>query len=348
MNEEEIKKWFQQNVLTKEPGRKFGAMQMTPKPSTKLQDNPQAKSFYDTIGRFIVDTLRATPRTAGQVALTLSGGKSFQPGTGVAPKVEKFLFGDQPIDTLQDRVAYNKKYLENLGASKASLPLALALTTAGAGFDLVPAGGPGKKALQKVGMEGVEKLAQKATPEVLSSMSKKLTNFIDAKKLIMYEPAINKETAIEDLKQISNIQKKIREGKQVKPIEVRIGQEGELGVEDGKHRLQAFINEEVNQVPIKIQQPSNEENKVLLKYLDQRGSISDPNIIKKAENIAIKYGLINHTNATQGFDNIIENYINQSGILRQWTKDTTGKFSGSVSVGDYQARLDRLKERINL
>lgn len=52
----------------------------------------------DVAKEFISDVLRSSTRSAAELTLKASGIKQFVPGTGIAPKVEKFLFGEKPIE----------------------------------------------------------------------------------------------------------------------------------------------------------------------------------------------------------------------------------------------------------
>lgn len=56
----------------------------------KLLPEEKAKNFF-------ADIIRDTPRSAGALTLKALGQEKFQPGTGIAPEVEKWLFGIEPI-----------------------------------------------------------------------------------------------------------------------------------------------------------------------------------------------------------------------------------------------------------
>lgn len=102
----------------------------------------------ESILNFGKDVLRAAPRAAASATLSVEKQKEFVPGTGVAPRFEKFLFGDKPIKDIRGT---GEETIKTFGGSedtakKYGLPLGFALTA----FDIVP-GIPKKKAAEEIG-----------------------------------------------------------------------------------------------------------------------------------------------------------------------------------------------------
>ena len=101
-----------------------------------------------SILNFGKDVLRAAPRAAASATLSAEDQKEFIPGTGVAPRFEKFLLGEKPIKDIRGT---GEEMIQTFGGSentakKYGLPLGFALTA----FDIIP-GIPKKKAAEEVG-----------------------------------------------------------------------------------------------------------------------------------------------------------------------------------------------------
>ncbi len=95
---------------------------------------------------FFKDIARDLPRSAGQLALKVTGQESFQPGTGVAPAIEKWLFGTEEITQPKGTVEVG---LAILGA----IPVL-----------------PGKKKLAEVAVKEIgEQIAKKEVKEVVGT-----------------------------------------------------------------------------------------------------------------------------------------------------------------------------------
>lgn len=123
------------------------------------------------IGKFLVDVLRAMPRAAGQFTLTAEGQKEFVPGTGVAPKLEKFLFGDEPIHDIETT---GKETVRAFGgsektASKIGMPVGLVLGT----LDLIP-GIPKKKIAEELGEQLITKYGDDIARAIIKKGGKEL------------------------------------------------------------------------------------------------------------------------------------------------------------------------------
>jgi len=107
-----------------------------------------------SILNFGKDILRAAPRAAASATLSAEGEKEFIPGKGVAPKFEKFLFGDKPIKNIRGT---GEETIQAFGGSRESaqkygLPLGFAMTA----MDIVP-GIPKKKVAEEVGEQLVKR-----------------------------------------------------------------------------------------------------------------------------------------------------------------------------------------------
>lgn len=138
-------------------------------------------SIIKSIPGTLVDVARATPRTAGEVMNTIQGQKSFTPGTGVSPTLEKILFGDKPIGNIQDRYNANKIALSSAGLTNSAFPLAITgLAVAG---DLVPVAGGGEKAaVEAVAKDAGERALIKASPEMFEGFKDITTKVLDKLK----------------------------------------------------------------------------------------------------------------------------------------------------------------------
>ncbi len=117
--------------------------------------------------KFGVDVLRSVPRAAAEFTLSARGEKEFIPGKGVAPKFEKFLFGDEPI---HDVKTTGEETVKAFGGSQKTaerfgMPIGLALGV----MDLIPVM-PGKA---KVAKEIAEELAVKYGDDVAKAIISK-------------------------------------------------------------------------------------------------------------------------------------------------------------------------------
>src|SRR3972149_7155516 len=115
------------------------------------EQNKTINNFAIKLGK---DILRAVPRAAGSVALTLKGEKELTPGTGgkIAGKAEKFLFGDEPVRNIRGT---GKETIQAFGgssevAAKYGLSTGVALTA----LDLIPFGLVKKKVAETIAKEG--------------------------------------------------------------------------------------------------------------------------------------------------------------------------------------------------
>ncbi len=124
----------------------------------------------ETVGKKVLefgkDILRAGPRAAASATLSAEGQKEFTPGTGVAPGLEKFLFGSEPIKDVRTR---GEETVNAFGGSqqtakKYGLPAGLALTA----LDLIPV-----VPEEKVGQELTQQLIEKYGDDVAQAIIKK-------------------------------------------------------------------------------------------------------------------------------------------------------------------------------
>jgi len=117
--------------------------------------------------KFGKDILRSVPRAAAQFTLTAEGQKEFVPGTGVAPKFEKFLFGEEPIHDIKTTGEETVKAFggSQNTAARFGLPVGLVLGT----LDLIPVM-PGKA---KIAKELGEELVVKYGDDIARMIIKK-------------------------------------------------------------------------------------------------------------------------------------------------------------------------------
>ncbi len=129
----------------------------------------------EKVGKAVVnfgkDVLRAAPRAAASATLSAEGEKEFIPGTGVAPKLEKFLFGDKPIKDIRGT---GEGTIQEFGGSektakKYGLPLGFALTA----LDIVP-GIPKKKIAEEVGEQLLKRYGDDVAKLIIEKGGKKL------------------------------------------------------------------------------------------------------------------------------------------------------------------------------
>lgn len=123
------------------------------------------------IFNFGKDILRAAPRAAASATLSAEGEKEFVPGTGVAPRFEKFLFGDKPIKDIRGT---GEETIQTFGGSektakKYGLPLGFAMTA----MDIVP-GIPKKKVAEEVGEQLVKRYGDDVAKMIMEKGGKDL------------------------------------------------------------------------------------------------------------------------------------------------------------------------------
>jgi len=117
------------------------------------------------------DVLRAPNRAAASAMLSLQDQKEFIPGTGVAPKLEKFLMGDKPIKDIRGT---GEETIKTFGGSekaskKYGLPLGFALTA----LDIVP-GIPKKKVAEELGEQLIKRYGDDVAKLIVEKGGKKL------------------------------------------------------------------------------------------------------------------------------------------------------------------------------
>lgn len=116
------------------------------------------------IVKFGEDVLRSVPRAAAEFTLSTRGEKEFLPGKGVAPKLETFLFGNEPIHDIKTT---GQETIKAFGGSpktaeRFGMPVGFALGV----LDLIPVM-PGKA---KVAEELAEELAMKYGDDVAKAI----------------------------------------------------------------------------------------------------------------------------------------------------------------------------------
>lgn len=129
----------------------------------------------ETVGKAVLnfgkDILRAPNRAAASTMLSLQGQKEFVPGTGVAPKLEKFLMGDKPIKNIRGT---GEETIQTFGGSedtakKYGLPLGFAMTA----LDIVP-GIPKKKVVEELGEQLIKRYGDDIAMAIVKRGGKKL------------------------------------------------------------------------------------------------------------------------------------------------------------------------------
>ncbi len=129
------------------------------------------KTVGTAVLNFGKDVLRAAPRAAASATLSAEGEKEFIPGSGVAPKFEKFLFGDKPIKDIRGT---GEETIQDFGGSqktakKYGLPLGFALTA----LDIVP-GIPKKKVAEELGEQLIKRYGDDVAKLIVEKGGKKL------------------------------------------------------------------------------------------------------------------------------------------------------------------------------
>jgi hypothetical protein len=101
---------FIQDLQTRIP--RFTVEQPKPEPRVLTEEDRERARKVIEFGKGV---LRDLPRSAASLTLKATGQKEFIPGTGVAPKFEKFLFGKEPIKTPEKTGA---EFLRGLGVDE--------------------------------------------------------------------------------------------------------------------------------------------------------------------------------------------------------------------------------------
>lgn len=130
------------------------------------------------IARSFIQTARGIEDVRDVAKTKLTGKKpTFKTKAAFIPetKTEKLIFGDDPVDTLQDRYKYNKKYGKNLGLNdKAASTIALAGTAFGAGFDIVPDPSGLKASGKQAGKKLLQRLVKETNPEAVTKLLRQI------------------------------------------------------------------------------------------------------------------------------------------------------------------------------
>jgi hypothetical protein len=129
----------------------------------------------EKVGKAVIefgkDVLRAAPRAAASATLSAEGEKEFVPGSGVAPKLEKFLFGDKPIKDIRGT---GEGTIQEFGGSnetakKYGLPLGFAMTA----LDLVPVL-PEESVGKEIGEQLIKRYGKDAAEAIVKQGGRKL------------------------------------------------------------------------------------------------------------------------------------------------------------------------------
>ncbi len=169
-----------------------------------------------SILNFGKDVLRAAPRAAASITLSVEDQKEFIPGAGVAPKFEKFLFGDKPIKDIRGT---GEETIQIFGGSqktaqKYGLPLGFAMTA----LDIIP-GIPKKKVAEEVGEQLIKRYGDDVAKMIMEKGGK---NFAEQTLKEGGEKLLEKSgiRLAKEIKPIEQTVEKIEETiKSVKPAE---------------------------------------------------------------------------------------------------------------------------------
>lgn len=157
---------------------------------------------------FSKDVLRAAPRAAASATLSAEGEKEFVPGTGVAPKLEKFLFGEKPIKDIRGT---GEETIQAFGgnqktAQKYGLPLGFAMTA----LDIVP-GIPKKKIAEELGEQLIKRYGDDIAKLIIEKGGKKLAEqaikeggekLVEKAGIVLVKEAKPITEAVKDVEQI--------------------------------------------------------------------------------------------------------------------------------------------------
>lgn len=168
----------------------------------------------ESLWNFGKDVLRAAPRAAASATLSVEDQKEFIPGSGTAPRIEKFFFGDKPIKNIRGT---GEEMIQTFGGSektskKYGLPLGFALTS----LDLIP-GIPKKKIAQKIGEELIVKYGDDVARMIIEKGGKDLAEqaMKDGGEKILEKAGINLAKEIAPAEQtVKNVEEIV---KSVKP-----------------------------------------------------------------------------------------------------------------------------------
>src|SRR3990167_8415736 len=130
---------------------------------SKIDNKAALESALKTIGNFAVDIARAIPRAGGSLTLEalrpFGSPEKFTPETGI----EKFVFGEEPIESIQERIKLFPERAEQFGIdkeyAKKIAPIIIPMLTA---LDVTPFGAGQKK----VGKETIKGLTKKLVDDV--------------------------------------------------------------------------------------------------------------------------------------------------------------------------------------
>ena len=172
-----------------------------------------------SILNFGKDILRAAPRAAASATLSAEGEKEFIPGRGVAPKFEKFLFGDKPIQNIRGT---GEEMIQSFGGSedtakKYGLPLGFAMTA----LDIVP-GIPKKKVAEEVGEQLVKRYGDDVAKMIMQKGGKNLADqaLKDGGEKLIEKAGINLAKIVEPAEQtVKNVEEAIKSAKPVEYFE---------------------------------------------------------------------------------------------------------------------------------
>lgn len=126
---------------------------------------PIPRTKEEKIIDFGVGMLRSVPRAAGELTLAATGQEQFVPGTGITPRVERFLFGEEPIkrpervgEEMLRGFGVGEERAEQLGGV-VGYPLAI--------LGAIPPIGAKKKAAKEVAKKGIKEIAKRDVPKIL-------------------------------------------------------------------------------------------------------------------------------------------------------------------------------------
>ena len=129
----------------------------------------RGKDILKPIKNFATEVAQSVPRAGGRVSLTVKDEPTFTPTT----RLEKFLFGDRDITSVQKGTEEATKMLEEFGiSSDIAKPTAFVGVVGGTLLDLFPPSAGKNKLVKEIGEEAIEKLVKEFGEEAVEKLIK--------------------------------------------------------------------------------------------------------------------------------------------------------------------------------
>lgn len=208
----------------------------------------QVNRIPGQVGGFLANMAQSIPRDVVGTYESLTGKDNYQPqGIG------RFLLGNEPVPNLTSagrNTANTAGTIATLGGNNqfgSSLNPALntAIGVGSAGLDLLGLGGLARGAVKGALGKTAEGVAGKVAADI---PRQPFSATMPASKFSSFEPT--------DRATVDAYKQQIQSGKPVEPLLVKPDSMGSMGIEDGKHRFQAFKELGMNNVPIRLATPS--------------------------------------------------------------------------------------------